>query len=192
MRRRQAILIAVLAAPAPAIAFDIVDTTFEVYRTVDGEQVSETTTVVPLVMDEDVCWQWYIQTSQTGEVVYTERLVMPVAPDSWGDVDDIPEDQIGPLVLEDGGRIGISTRRATPQEGWFGRGWCLVPGDPVGPHRVDISIDGSVVKTFRFDVVAPPAKPPQGEPAEPQTGPGLDRPRGPGYDRSERTGRFSL
>jgi hypothetical protein len=96
-----------------------------------------------LSLDNETCWNWYIRSADTdGEVTFTEKLLMPEAPDSWGDVNDIPDGQIGKLILEDGGKIGITTRKATLDDGWFGHGWCLLPGDPTGDHSVEVTIDG--------------------------------------------------
>ena len=158
---RTALAVLLIAVPAAASAFEISETTFEVYQTVDGEEVSETTTTVPLSFDDQTCWNWFIRSTETtGEVTFTERLVMPVAPESWGDLTDIPEGQVGPLVLEEDGKIGISTRKATLDDGWFGHGWCVLPAIPSGPHYVEISIDGEMVQRFDFEVVALPGDPP--------------------------------
>jgi hypothetical protein len=174
---RAALVALVIAAPTAASAFDVAETAFEVYHTENGVEVSESTTQVPLRTDNETCWNWYIRTPDTsGSVTFTERLVMPEAPESWGDLNDIPEGQIGKLVLEDGGRIGISTRKADLSDGWFGHGWCILPGDPVGPHTVEVSVEGEVIHRFDFEVVAPPEAPPPTRVIR----------------RSERSGRFSL
>jgi hypothetical protein len=176
---RFAFLAFVALLPSPAFAFEVRETTFEVYHNENGEEVSETTTTVPLSFDDQTCWNWWIRSAEdSGEVTFTEKLIMPEAPESWGDPDDIPEGQIGKLILEDGGRVGISTRKHTLDEGWFGHGWCIVPGDPVGDHVVEVTIEGELVHRFEFEVV-----PPRAEVTPPPTRV---------YDRSERTGRFSL
>lgn len=176
---RLALAALVLLAPTAALAFDVRETAFEVYHNENGEEVSEATTTVPLSFDDQTCWNWWIRSTETdGEVTFTERLVMPEAPDSWGDPDEIPEGQIGKLILEDGGKIGISTRKATLDDGWFGHGWCIVPGDPTGDHYVEVTIDGEMVHRFDFEVV-----PPRAEVTPPPTRV---------YDRTDRTGRFSL
>lgn len=174
---RAALIALLVALPSSALAVDVEDTAFEVYRTENGQEVSEATTTVPLRTDNETCWNWYIRLKDaSGEVTFTERLVMPEEPESWGDVNDIPEGQIGKLVLEDGGKVGITTRLTTLNDGWFGHGWCILPGDPVGPHSVEVSIDGELVHRFDFEVVPPPDAPPPTQVIR----------------RSERSGRFSL
>jgi hypothetical protein len=166
-----------ILAPSAALAFEVRETAFEVYHMENGEEVSESTTVVPLSPDNQTCWNWFIRSAESaGDVTFTERLVMPEAPESWGDPDDIPEGQIGPLVLEEGGRIGISTRKTALDDGWFGHGWCILPGDPVGPHYVEVTVEGEMVHRFDFVVEAPPGPPPPTRVIE----------------RRERSGRFSL
>lgn len=174
----RAVLVALLALlPTAAPAFEAAETAFEVYHMENGQEVSEATTVVPLVTDNQTCWNWFIRSTETtGEVTFVERLVMPNAPESWGDPTEIPEGQVGPLVLEEGGRIGISTRKATLEDGWFGHGWCIIPGDPVGAHSVEVSVEGKLVHRFDFEVVAP---------ANPSPPTRVVR-------RSDRSGRFSL
>lgn len=174
---RAMLVAALIAIPSAAAAFDIADSAFEVHSTVDGEVVATTTTTVPLSFDDETCWYWYIRSTEaTGEVTFVERLAMPAAPESWGDLDAADPDEVAPTRIEDGGRVGISTRKATLDDGWFGHGWCLLPGDPAGPHSVEVMIDGIMVKRFDFEVVAPPA---------PDLPAVVMR-------RSERSGRFSL
>lgn len=175
---RAALLAIAILAPTAAGAFEVAETTFEVYHTENGQEVSEATTTVPLRTDNETCWNWFIRAAEpNGEVTYTERLVMPTAPESWGDLDDIPEGQIGKFILEVGGKVGISTRKATLDgEGWFGHGWCILPGDPVGPHHVEVTIEGKLAHRFDFEVIAPPDAPPPTQVIR----------------RSERSGRFSL
>jgi hypothetical protein len=175
---RAALLAVIVALPSPALAFEVAETTFAVYHTENGQEVSETTTIVPLRTDNETCWNWFIRSAETtGDLTFTERLVMPEAPESWGDVDNIPEGQIGKIVLEEGGKVGITTRKTAPDgDGWFGHGWCILPGDPVGPHYVEVTIDGKLVHRFDFEVIAAPEAPPPTQVTR----------------RSERSGRFSL
>ena len=172
------LLVALLVAwPTAASAFEITETAFEVYKMVDGEEVSEATTTVPLSPDDQTCWNWFIRSAETtGEVTFTERLVMPAAPESWGDLSVPAEGQIGLLVLEEDGKVGVSTRKATLDDGWFGHGWCILPGDPTGPHYVEVTVDGEMVQRFDFEVVPLPGDPPPTRIVK----------------RSERGGRYSL
>lgn len=176
---RSAVVTLLVLAPTGALGFEVRETTFEVYHTENGEEVSEATTTVPLSPDNETCWNWFIRsTEDTGNVTFTERLIMPEAPESWGDTDEIPDGQIGKLRLEDDGKIGITTRKADLDDGWFGHGWCILPGDPTGDHAVEVSIDGQMVHRFEFEVVPLRAVVPP---------PPTQR-----YDRTDRTGRFSL
>jgi hypothetical protein len=118
---RAAVFALLALTPTAAMSFEVPETAFEVYHTENGREVSESTTTVPLSFDDQTCWNWWIRSVEnTGEVTFTEKLMMPTAPESWGDPDEIPEGQIGKLILEDGGKIGISTRNATLDDGWFG------------------------------------------------------------------------
>jgi hypothetical protein len=179
MRRILLIAVAALGLSAtPSVAIEVLETAFEVHRTVDGEDVGEATTVVPLRTD-DSCWYWYLRLDQTkGEVTYIERLIMPSVPASWGDLSQMDPAEVSPFRLEDNGRIGVSHRKEPLSDGWLSHGWCFLPGDPTGPHKVEVSIGGKLVHRFEFEVVDAPA---ETQPATPSHLP----------KRTERTGRFS-
>ncbi len=165
-------------APGQAWALEVLETAFEVHRTVDGEDVAEATTVVPLRTD-DSCWYWYIRLDQLkGEVTYVERLVMPEAPESWGDTTTPDPSAVSAFRLEDGGTIGVSPRREALADGWLSHGWCFLPGDPTGQHRVDVSIGGKLVHRFEFEVVDAPIE------SQPAASTHVRQ-------RTDRTGRFS-
>lgn len=175
---RLVLILAFIALPTAAPAFQMTDSAFEVHRVVDGESVSEATTTVPLSVDDETCWYWYIRSADLkGEVTFVERLELPVAPESWGDLSLADKDEVVPTRIENDGTVAISTRRAALDDGWFGHGWCLLPGDPTGPHRVEVSVDGVAVRSFDFDVVDETA--PERNPTRV-------------IRRSERSGRFSL
>lgn len=143
-------------APTPATAFQMIDSAFEVYHTVDGKEVAEATTMVPLRLNDETCWYWFIRSADTaGDVTFTERLIMPGAPKSWGDVTATDPEEVEPLRIEHDGTVGVSSRRQKLDDGWFSHGWCLLPGDPTGPHTVEISVDGMIVRRFEFEVVPP-------------------------------------
>jgi hypothetical protein len=178
---RRFLSLAVVAAAmsaSPALAVEVLETAFEVHRTVDGQDVGEATTIVPLRTD-DSCWYWYLRLDQTkGEVTYVERLIMPAAPTSWGDLSETDPAEVSPFRLEEDGKVGVSHRREPLSDGWLSHGWCFLPGDPTGPHKVEISIGGKLVQRFEFEVVDAPAE------TQPTTPMHLPK-------RTDRTGRFS-
>lgn len=51
--------------------------------------------------------------------------------------------------------VAVTTLELVPDsEGWISHGWCAAEGDPLGPHRLDVSADGVELAKFEFDVVA--------------------------------------
>ena len=61
---RTALAVLLIAVPAAASAFEVSETSFEVYQTENGEEVSETTTTVPLSFDDQTCWNWFIRSTE--------------------------------------------------------------------------------------------------------------------------------
>lgn len=140
------VLIASIALAAPAAAAPkVLETKFVVLQ--DGK-VTETNKV-PLIPDE-VCFQWHIRLDvPDGPVEFTEVFTLPAAPDVW---------DTGP-----GGGVEISPDGATStlidtydvRNGWLLHGWCIAEGDPLGPHKMEISVEGTLLHTFVFQVIEP-------------------------------------
>lgn len=162
MRRSFIPAVVALLSIGPAMALDIVDSAFEVTVERDGKSETQASLVVPFLPGQ-ACYYWYLQTAEKGvEVTYTERLVLPRPPASFGDLSVVDEGALGPTTIEDDGRTAVTVRRDMTDQGWFGHGWCIVEGDPLGPSRIEVLIEGELVRAFDFTVVAPAPSDTQG------------------------------
>jgi hypothetical protein len=136
----------------PALAVELVDSAFQVSFSYAGEDQVLDGAVVPLLPD-NACYSWYIRLA-AGEApdAATEILSLPVGID-WGELATDPDDGID--ISADG---KVATRMFKPEldpDGWFSNSWCAVEGDPVGPHRIEVSIGDETIATYDFQVVPP-------------------------------------
>ena len=137
----------------PAIGAELVDSEFQVSYQYGGTEQRLSDTRVPL-LPGNVCYTWWMQLAegpapQTAE----ERLILPAPPADWGSLASDPDD--GVEISADG---TIATSDFVPEpdgDGWFSKGWCAAEGDPLGLHRIEVSIDGTLLQSFEFEVVAP-------------------------------------
>lgn len=139
-------LVIMLATVAPAAAAPtVLDAVFLVLQ--DGK-VTETNRV-PLIPGE-VCFQWQIRLDvPDGPVEFTEVFTLPAAPDVWN---------AGPdegVEISGDGAISTVTDTYDVKDGWLLHGWCLAEGDPLGQHKMEISVDGTLLHTFVFQVIEP-------------------------------------
>lgn len=152
MVRSLVLAVATLLATGPALALDIVDSAFEVTVEKDGKTETEATVTVPF-LPGDACYYWYLQTAEKGiDVTYTERLVLPHPPETFGDLTVVDDGALGPTTIEDDGRTAVTTRKEKTDDGWFGHGWCIEAGDPIGPGRIEVLVDGEAIHVFEFTV----------------------------------------
>jgi hypothetical protein len=130
----------------PAFAQSVVETDFTIsVPNGTGENVVESTTLVPLL--DDTCFTWWIRLAKTkGPVDVTEIYTLPAAPETWG----LGEGSTA--VISEDRRVATSTYSLTPDDGWIGEDWCIAPGDPVGPYSFEILRDGELLHRFDFEV----------------------------------------
>ncbi len=150
VRSVAAIVLSVLAA-MPAGAVEIIDSVFETTFTYGGVEQRLDGSRVPLVAG--ACYNWWIRLAE-GDAPKTavERLILPAAPADWGDAAVNPDD--GVEISEDG-RLATSTFVPEPSDGWITNGWCVAEGDPPGPHRIEVEMDGAELAAYDFELVLP-------------------------------------
>lgn len=134
-------------------AAQVVDSDFLVTFQYGGTEQRLSEDKVPL-LPGDACYTWWMKLAP-GEVPQSvvETLVLPEPLADWGDF---------ATNLDDGVEISADNTTATSTfapdidaDGWFSKGWCAAVGDPVGAHRIDVSVDGTLLKTYEFEVLAP-------------------------------------
>ena len=138
---------------APAIAAEMVDSDFQVTFNYGGSEQRLSEDKVPL-LPANACYTWWLRLADGPEPVSAvERLTLPEPLADWGDAATNPDDGVD--ILE-GGKVASS--EFTPEldaERWFSKGWCAAEGDPVGPHKIEVWLDGALARSFDFEVVAP-------------------------------------
>lgn len=141
-----------LAASGGAAQAQAIDSEFFIGVLKDGVEEYAYTTELPLIPGE-ICYYWRLQLDdKTGAVAYTEVFRLPDVPTTMGDV----EGQIDPsMKVEEDGKLVTVTRNGDLDDGWFGNGWCVSDGDPLGPHNITIKMQGKTVGSFDFTVVDP-------------------------------------
>lgn len=168
----------VCATSTLARGVEVTGTAFELGLTVNGETTYTATTSIPLLPGE-ACYYWYIQLSKAkGDIAFTEVMTLPAPPADWGDAATIE----GITISEDGMSV---TREGSmvPTEGWISNGWCIVEGDPTGPHLIEVRIGEELVGSFGFEVVAPEGDTPEGEDEPPQVIEPPDQPAPPSKNK---------
>lgn len=90
-------------------------------------------------------WRMQIATGDDAErVVVKEVLVLPKAPEFWG--------ISSATTLSEDRTTATTTEVLQPQGGWIGNTWEVSPGDPSGPYRIEVYLNGEHAKTFHFTV----------------------------------------
>ena len=137
----------------PAAAVEMVESDFQVTFQYGGTEQRLSEDKVPL-LPGNTCYTWWVKLAP-GDVpqAAVERLILPEPLTDWGDYATNPDD--GVEISDDS---TVATSSFVPEldsEGWFSKGWCAAAGDPVGAHRIEVSVDGSALATFAFEVLAP-------------------------------------
>jgi hypothetical protein len=113
--------------------------------------------LVPL-LPANACYSWFVQLAPPADgapapTTLVERLVLPVPLADWGTLATTPDDNV---EISADGTTAITTSAVTPDaEGWLTNGWCVAAGDPIGPHRFELELDGAPLTSFDFEVVPP-------------------------------------
>ncbi len=157
MLGRLTVLAMFCAAVTPATAVEVLAQRLEVTFNYAGYDERYTDPLVPL-LPSNACYSWFVQlaAAEAGAPAPTtlvERLVLPVPLADWGTLATNPDDNV---EISPDATTAISSFAAAPDaEGWLTNGWCVAAGDPVGPHRFELVLDGAPLASFDFEVVAP-------------------------------------
>jgi len=137
-------------ATGPAAAFSIETAEFVVSVSDGrGNQRSVVADVVPY-LPERACFGWRIRLAGAPALVkYREVLQLPKAPTYWSGEDDA----YSPHTFSADRTTATTEEFAVPDpEGWVSNSWCIADGDPVGPHWIELYVEGEAVKRFDFEV----------------------------------------
>jgi hypothetical protein len=134
-------------------AIELIDSDFQVTFQYGGTEQRLSEDKVPL-LPGNVCYTWWMRLA-AGDAPQSaeERLILPEPLADWGDAATNPDDGV---EISADGKMATSTFVPAPDaDGWFSKGWCAAEGDPLGPHKIEVSLDGELLRTFDFEVVAP-------------------------------------
>lgn len=157
MLRRATILAMLCAVATPAAATELLAQRLEVSFNYAGYDERYDDPLVPL-LPSNACYSWYVQlaAAESGTpdpATLVERLVLPEPLADWGTLATTPDDNV---EISADGTTAITTFSAVPDaEGWLTNGWCVAAGDPVGPHRFELELDGAPLVSFDFEIVPP-------------------------------------
>lgn len=102
--------------------------------------------VVPLRVNQGYGWRIRLNTNQA-TVKWREEFTLPAKPKTWG-----AAEEAGSRAVSDDGRVSVTEREVTPDNGVIANTWYVAPGDPAGRYRIRVFVEGQLVKTFAFIV----------------------------------------
>jgi len=82
--------------------------------------------------------------SDKEKITWKEIFILPKPPRLWGYGKG--------TEIEDKGEVATTEKTVTPKNGWIGHGWFVAPDDPPGTYVMKIYIEGSLAKTFTFEI----------------------------------------
>ena len=117
----------------------------------EGNERQIASTLVPY-LPNSACFGWRIRLAGAPPVVrLREVLKLPEAPIFWSGEDD----PYSPHVFSADRTTATTEEYRAPADGWIDNQWCIADGDPVGPHSIDVFVDGALLRHFDFEVKRP-------------------------------------
>jgi hypothetical protein len=104
------------------------------------------TTVVPLSPNQAYGWIIRLRTDKS-KIKWREEFTLPVKPATWGDAEPL-----GTRSVSNDGRTSVTEREVSPERGVIFNSWSVAPGDPKGRYMIRVFVEGSLTKTFEFEV----------------------------------------
>lgn len=98
---------------------------------------------VPIKKNTFYGWRIHLITDKE-KITWKEIFILPKPPSLWGYGKG--------TEIEDQGEVATTEKTVTPKNGWIGHGWFVAPGDPSGTYVMKIHIEGSLAKTFTFEI----------------------------------------
>lgn len=125
-----------------------------------GQWISHPGSVVPMLPNRS-CYEWRLRVGTIATSVGVEEtFILPAVPRKW------PDDP--GIELRDQRRVAITRLDLTVDDGWIAHGWCVVPGDPTGVHRIDVRYGTELLHRFCFVVRDGPERGDRHRTAEPR------------------------
>lgn len=121
----------------------------------EGGRQAIASSLVPYLPNR-ACFGWRIRLTDAPAMVrLREVLQLPTAPAFWSGEDDT----YSPHKYSADRTTATTEQFAAPKDGWIGSSWCIVEGDPVGAHFIEVFIDDRLIRHFDFEVRRPSDNP---------------------------------
>jgi len=134
-------------------AAEMIESDFQVTFQYGGSEQRLSEDKVPL-LPGSACYTWWMRLAEgPAPQSVKERLILPEPLADWGDLAVNADD--GVEISTDGTMATSTFAPEFDSDGWLSKGWCTASGDPVGPHKIEVSIDGTLLNTYEFEVLAP-------------------------------------
>jgi len=117
----------------------------------DGTIIIKSADTIPFKEGQAYGWRLRFRTERES-VALREELQLPAKPKSW----ETPDGDAGrKFKISPDGRTGTTEADALLDGGVLTNAWKIGDGDPTGDHVLRLYIEGKLVRTFKFKVVAP-------------------------------------
>ena len=84
-------------------------------------------------------------------VVWREEFELPTEPPTWG-----PGEAMGIFQVSPDRKTAVTERIIPTKLGFIANEWRFASGDPVGPHKMRVYIDGQLIREFSFSIEQAP------------------------------------
>jgi hypothetical protein len=91
---------------------------------------------------------WYILfKADKPTVIWREEFELPEAPPTWG-----PGEALGIFMVSPDRKTAVTERIIPTKLGFIANEWRYASGDPIGPHKMRVYIDGQLIREFSFNI----------------------------------------
>jgi hypothetical protein len=114
----------------------------------EGNERHIASDLVPYLPNQ-ACFGWRIRLAEAPTLVRVrEVLRLPEAPAFWSGEGD----EYSPHTFSADRKTATTEEFKAPVDGWLVSQWCIVEGDPMGAHSIEVFIDGDLIWHFDFEV----------------------------------------
>lgn len=145
--------------PDQPVDVEVVAAQFGVFGAdLSGRRILYETSAFPAIIAAPYGWYILFKTDKP-TVVWREEFELPVAPPTWG-----PGEALGVFTVSPDRRTAVTERVIPTGLGFIANEWRYASGDPIGPHKMRVYIDGQLIREFSFSIeklpdnLAPPRK----------------------------------
>jgi hypothetical protein len=111
-----------------------------------GRRILYETSAFPAVIAAPYGWYILFKTDKP-TVVWREEFELPVPPPTWG-----PGEALGIFTVSPDRRTAVTERIIPTRLGFIANEWRYASGDPIGPHKMRVYIDGQLIREFSFSI----------------------------------------